>query len=1015
MGIQSRSRGRGRAAGDLSLEAPFVGRTTELEILLGALDDAFREGKPRYVLVDGAAGIGKSRLVREFLSAAPSRTPAAAILQGRCLATGRGVSYWALGEVLRRTCGIGLDDRAEDALSRLRDGLARILAPLGLTKAESEDTLHALATSAGIVIPGNPLERADPRIVPAAITRAWGRFLSAYTRRGGAILVIEDLHWAGSALISALPTIASTLDGPFLLVATARPAFLGREAGFMAAQGLATIEVPPLGVADAVGLVDSLHSTGALSGEMRSTVVARSEGNPYFLEEAARHLAEMGTTAIPNSIQAVLVARIEALPLAERRVLQEAAVVGRVFWVGPVLGALGASDIGPELRGLADRGLIFTRPTSILSGEVELSFKHALLRDAAYGTMTGTHRARSHASVGAWLEGIADNPKAELAGLIGEHFRLAIEQAPVGAAWPDAADRELVRAQAVRYLLLAGSSAHQHFAIDKAIELHEAALRHATSAAERARVLTALGRDHESGLDGPGAIDAYRRAIDAADRAPLPVDERAQIRLAAARTMALRWGAFPVRPNPAEIDEFVEQGLELAEDAETRLWLLAMKGGAGIRWDSAHLSDPQFVADRSRAVTAAVEGARQLGLNDLFVVAGRLSGQLEFAAGRHKGSAATFRGLIPHLDAVESDFQRALTSMYVMLALADIEGAYADALVVARQVLEQGRKLSPHEHAHGTSAVLWCLYHLGDWAETSVLVDEHLEAVRGTNVFVCPYMRGGALIGALIAAHLGDSARAIELVGQVELSDDQPGLPEALRARALVALGEAEQGAAAAQRLIDNGRLASLEENEQETVALIEALHALGDWDRLRAFLPEARRRSGSLAILGPVCDRAEGMVAAADGDTDRAIELLRRSLAGFKRLGVPYELARTETLLAGVLPDGDAMLAEAIATAESLLGDRPIDAASTLGVAPSPAPDASGLTSRELEILALIGEGISNQQIADRLVLSSRTVERHVSNIYLKLGFEGRSSRAAAASYAVRSSLRVGRHDPRN
>jgi DNA-binding NarL/FixJ family response regulator len=198
-------------------------------------------------------------------------------------------------------------------------------------------------------------------------------------------------------------------------------------------------------------------------------------------------------------------------------------------------------------------------------------------------------------------------------------------------------------------------------------------------------------------------------------------------------------------------------------------------------------------------------------------------------------------------------------------------------------------------------------------------------------------------------------------------------------------------------------------------VALIEALHALGDWDRLRAFLPEARRRSGSLAILGPVCDRAEGMVAAADGDTDRAIELLRRSLAGFKRLGVPYELARTETLLAGVLPDGDAMLAEAIATAESLLGDRPIDAASTLGVAPSPAPDASGLTSRELEILALIGEGISNQQIADRLVLSSRTVERHVSNIYLKLGFEGRSSRAAAASYAVRSSLRVGRHDPRN
>src|SRR5688572_23604675 len=158
MSIPSRSLGRDTIAGHPSYETPFVGRTAELEVLLGALDDAFRDGKPLYVLVDGAAGIGKSRLVREFLAAARERASAAAILQGRCLATGRGVSYWALGEVLRRACGIGLDDRAEDAEQRLRDGLARILAPLGLTKAESEETVNALATSAGIVMPGNPLE-----------------------------------------------------------------------------------------------------------------------------------------------------------------------------------------------------------------------------------------------------------------------------------------------------------------------------------------------------------------------------------------------------------------------------------------------------------------------------------------------------------------------------------------------------------------------------------------------------------------------------------------------------------------------------------------------------------------------------------------------------------------------------------------------------------------------------------------------------------------------------------------
>jgi DNA-binding NarL/FixJ family response regulator len=270
-------------------------------------------------------------------------------------------------------------------------------------------------------------------------------------------------------------------------------------------------------------------------------------------------------------------------------------------------------------------------------------------------------------------------------------------------------------------------------------------------------------------------------------------------------------------------------------------------------------------------------------------------------------------------------------------------------------------------------------------------------------------MRSGPLIGALIAAHLGEFERARELLDNVAMSDDKPGLPEALRARVLVALGDAEEGVAAAQAMIDNDRrLASVEENDHEAIALVEGLHALGEWDRLRAFLPDARRRSASLAILGPVCDRAEGMVASADGDTERAIELLREALAGFERLGVPYEVARTKTLLGTVMPDGDAMLAEAITTAESLLSVQP--AASAARATPAKvSPDGNGLTERELEILALIGEGISNQEIADQLYLSLRTVERHVSNIYLKLGLVGRSSRAAAASYAVRSGLGAG------
>ena len=804
-------------------------------------------------------------------------------------------------------------------------------------------------------------------------------------------------------------------------MATARPAFLHEHPEFLADAGLTTIRVAPLGGNESRGLVDHLLPTGSIPAELRATVVGRAEGNPYFLEETVRHLIEAGQQPIPDSIQAVLAARIETLPLAERRVLQEAAVVGRVFWEGPIRRALGAADIGQSLARLAERGLIFTRPTSSLSGEVELSFKHALLRDAAYGTMTGAHRARSHASVGAWLEGISDDPESELAGLIGEHLRLAIEQGADGEAWPDAAEREDVRARAVRYLLIAGSSAHQRFALDKAVELHEAALRHAATDAERARALAALGQDRESGLDGPAALERYRAAIAAADRADLPAEEQARILLLAARTLALRWGAFPVRPDPADIDHLVDAGLELAEDPETRLWLLAMRGAAGIRWGAVRLTEPEFVAERAAAVTAAIDGARRLGLHDLVVVAGRISGQLEFAAGRYPESAAAYRGLVPNLDAVDSVFQRALTAMYVVLGLADVAGAYDEALAVARDVLTLGRTLTAHEHAHGTSSILWCQYHLGDWAEMEPLVEEHLSGGPGRRRLHLP-----------VHARRRPDRRP----DRGPPRRPRPGPPADGDGPADGRGAGSARGAPCPRprrpRGGRGGRRRGPPDDRQRPSAEHRGQRPGGPRPDRRA--PRPRRLGGAPGVP------ADGPRLPRDARDPRAVLRPRggaRARGRWRCRGRDRDPPRgaggvraARRPLRGIADDGDPRPPPAGRRRDARRGDgrggvAPRRASGgpegTPAAAPDPRPAATtaaatlaaaaasvdpGLTEREREILGLVGEGISNGAIAERLGLSPRTVERHVSNIYLKLGFEGRSSRAAAASYAVRASI---------
>ena len=318
-----------------------------------------------------------------------------------------------------------------------------------------------------------------------AIIRAWSRLFEGYSRRGGTLVLLEDIQWAGASLRTLIAGVVPTLVGPVMHIVTTRPGLREEHPDFLDGPGIDWLTLPPLDAEASDTLISGLLGGHPLASELRATIISRAEGNPFFLEETVRHVVEAGaleregtswrasgdqtSSAIPFSLASVLSARIQALPLDERRVLQEAAVVGRTFWEGTLHHVLGDADIAGKLERLSKRGLISWREESTLPGQVEWQFKHVLARDAAYDTLSARRRARSHAAVGAWLASLAPSLVDEVAEMVAMHERTAVESDD-GGVW-DPAERESIRSTAFRHLMYAGDRARQRSAFDLAVEL----------------------------------------------------------------------------------------------------------------------------------------------------------------------------------------------------------------------------------------------------------------------------------------------------------------------------------------------------------------------------------------------------------------------------------------------------------------------------------------------------------------------------------------------------------------
>ena len=405
------------------LDTPLVGRRAELDVLLAELERATADRCCRVVTIVGEPGVGKSRLAAELVATAGEDALA---LEGRCLPYGNGITYWPLRELVN---GLDLDAVLGDDAAR-----ERILEAVG---------------------------RAEPRSRTDEIYAAVRRLLERLAQDRPVLLVLDDVQWAEPAFLDLVDYLAGwSRDAPILVCCLARPDL----AEVRPAWAGASVRLAPLARGESQALLENL--AGPLDPETAQAVARATGGNPLFLEEMLRMLVEDGVLVerdgrlearaavdvlrVPDTVQAVLAARLDHLAPEERAVLQRASVIGQVFWWGAVADLSPPEEAGTvaaRLHALVRKGLV--RPDRrTFAGEDGFRFGHILIRDAAYDSMPKRQRADLHERFADWAEERAGGG-AELDEIIGHHLEqahaLKLELGPAGEAEHALADRAASR------------------------------------------------------------------------------------------------------------------------------------------------------------------------------------------------------------------------------------------------------------------------------------------------------------------------------------------------------------------------------------------------------------------------------------------------------------------------------------------------------------------------------------------------------------------------------------------
>jgi class 3 adenylate cyclase/predicted ATPase len=913
--------GAGRPGG---IEPPFVGRAEELRLIKELLHATGRERKARLVSVTGIGGIGKSRLAWEFRKYVDGLAENVYWHQGRCPAYGDGVTFWALGEMVRMRAGIAETDDPVQSRGKLSAAVAEHLGDEEERRWVEPRLAHLLGLDER-----RPGEREE-------LFSAWRCLFERIAERGTTALVFEDLQWADTGLLDFIESILEwSRSHPILIVTLARPELADKRPNWGAGQrSFTALHLEPLPDPAMAELVEGFVRGVPRAGVER--IVDRAEGVPLYAVETVRMLADrgvleprgdayeligdLGTLEIPDTLQALIAARLDALPAEDRGLLQDAGVLGKSFTVESLASVVGIDReaLEPRLRELARREFLVQEKDPRSPERGQYAFLQSLIREVAYSTLSKADRRRKHLATAHQLESLGDE---ELAGVVATHYVEAHRATPEG---PDA---DALAARARDWLQQAADRALSLGSPEQALGYAEQALAITPGGAERASLLERAGDAAQRSGASEAAVAHYEDAIR--------LHEVRGDMAAAGRTAARLSRPLALLDRRAEALDRMEAALAALGDEgdEEARAELAAREAEQLLWTGS----PERALEW--AERALAYGERRDKTELLADVLGLKSIAL-FNMGRHREAAMLARGTLDLTDQLGNHQARAeaLNHLGVQVSEDDPKAALQAFLDGADAARRAGvRAIEVISLANAVESAV----DIGRWEEADAVLAE-LEG-RDVTGFLAA---GIAFSAAMLAALRGDLAGAAERLEEVAPRIGTEMVQERtwhLRARSLVNLMRGDLEGAYADAMTAVAEDPAGMNSALAVWAAAQASMWLRDVERVRraveAMAPLRGRWMEAVRLT------AEAGLAALEGRADEASAGFRRALEAWSALDVPLDLAfcvidAVLLLPEDALPEGATRQAKEILTG---LGAQPLlerlSAAKRPAAADQPAP----------------------------------------------------------------------------